>query len=469
MMRPLINAMLGLCCLLMVGVAVAPPSYAAPPANNNCPVTSLPRPVKNMSQFEVGQCAVYYTGVNYMPWEFTSKLVACIEGTIRQTTLRMMQVVSNEFSWLVAVLSTLVIAFFGVRVAMGERELLKLTATLFIKLAFVVAFMGLLPNIVTWVFGALSQFLMLIVGGYTPWQRIDVFLGNLVGFGPSIVLMNGILGLVGAAAFSSNVGLSMFFFGILAILNLLTFILSLIYTYCLAFLTIGFLLVLMPIMIPLSLFFYTDRYFKKWADIIVAAIMTPILLFAFVWMFLGIFDILIQNIFNILGGNDFRAYWRMNTSLFSWLMPSDPNTNVMMQHLSTAPDLKCVDRTMTPPVQTNINPLANNAFNAGIGRMASLNFGANDVNVVQKLSFAFTTLWIFSSLMKSMVNMIPEIASSIANVTVKISFGGSAVIGKLQGGINTTQSKLQSGASGDVAKSLSSFTEQMSKMIGNRK
>ena len=226
-------------------------------------------------------------------------------------------------------------------------------------------------------------------------------------------------------------------------------------------------------MIPLALFFYTERYFKKWADIIISAMLTPILIFSFVLMFLGVFEVLIQNIFDILGGNDFKAYWRLNNGLFSWMMPTDPNTNQIMQNLPSDPSMNCGNSTVTPPVQTNINPMVRNSFNAGsgLGRFATLNFGANDVGVTQRLSFAFMSLWIFASLMKSMVGMLPQIASSIAQTAGFGAFGGnSAVVEKLQGGVDKLQSDVKSGMAGDPNKfkNIQSFAKSMSDMISKR-
>ena len=464
MMKNFFRCALMLVCFLSMQAS----AYAA-----NCPTTSIPRPGSNSGRFEIGACATRYTGIAYGQHEFTTKLVACIEGTIHGAVLGMMNVISTQFAWVVTVLSTLVIMFFGVRIAMGERELLKRTSTLAIKLAFVSVFMSMLPEVVDWVFEILRDLLRLVVGGVSPWQRIDQFLGNLMGFSSGVTLINGLVGLVGAAAFSSTVGISMFFFGMMGILKLLTFILELIYTYLLAFLTIGFLLILMPIMIPLALFFYTERYFKKWTEIIVSVILTPVLIFAFVYMFIGIFDILIQNIFNILGGNDFRAYWRLNSSLCSWMMPSDPNTNLMMQKLSTAQDVPCVQRTVLPPVQTNISPLSRNSFDACTARLATLNFGANDVNIVQRLTFAFTSLWIFASLMKSMIGLLPQVAQSIASVVnTGIPVGGnSAVLERMKGGLAKAENKLQSGMANTqkAANNAASFATQIGNLLGNRK
>src|SRR5690606_32634148 len=102
-----------------------------------------------------------------------------------------------------------------------------------------------------------------VTGGYLPWTVIDNFIGKIAGTGPSVSMMNGVLGIISASIFSSNTGFTVFGFGLMAILNVLSFILSLIYTYLLSILTIGFMLILMPVMIPLSLFFYTENYLKK--------------------------------------------------------------------------------------------------------------------------------------------------------------------------------------------------------------
>ncbi len=457
--------------LLFVILIQATESAFAQSAPNNCPATTVAQPSKNTSFFEFGRCASRFTRIPYPEYQLTTKLVICLEGTIQSAVTRMLAVISNEFGWVTGVVATLVLIFFGVRMVSGERDLLKRGATLFVKLAFIVVFMNMLPEIVDATFAILRDFMRMVSGGVTPWNSIDRIIGNLLGFGPAITIINGLVGIVGAAIFSSTVGLVMFFFGMLAIVNLLIFIMELIYTYMLAFFIIGFMLMLAPVMIPLALFFSTERMFRKWVDIMVSAMITPVLLFAFVGVFAGVFDILLQNIFDILGGNDFRAYWRTNISLFSWLMPSDANTNNFMQNLPTNEDINCVNRNITAPVQGNIDPMQQNSFDAGGAKVASLDFGADEVSIIQRLSFAFASLWIFASLMKSMVHLIPEVAASIANTANHITFGaGSELVGKLKGGVDQTRSNLLSGMANDGKKfdNLKNISKQMANMVGVR-
>lgn len=464
MMRALLSTLLVI-CVLAGSMAIVPRQACA--ASTDCPQTDLPKPAKNVSQFEIGICANRFNTGAFRDYELTSKIVACIQGTIRQTTLQMMMVVANQFGWVTAVLGTLIIIFHGVRIATGEQEIVKKSMMLILKIAFVVGFMNMLPQVVDWTFSAMQQLLILVAGGMTPWQQIDNFMGNLFGFGPTIVLLNGVLGLVAAAAFSSNIGITMLFSGVIAILNLLTFLMSLIYTYCISFLTIAFLLVLTPVMIPMALFFHTERYFRKWVDIMAGAILTPALIFAFLRMFLGIFDILINNIFSILGGNDFRAYWRMNTSLSSWLMRADPNANMMLKNLPTQGDVDCTARAIKTAVQTNIDPLKANAFDQVMARVPTLNFGANDYAVIQQLTFAFAMLWVFSMMMKAMVRMLPDVAASIASLLyTRMSAAGSGhVVEGMQGGINKLQQGLEKGGTGSV-KNMLGRAEELKKYMG---
>ena len=63
-----------------------------------------------------------------------------------------------------------------VRTALGETELLKRTMTLALKLAFVMLFMTMLPEIVGWVYGTVGTAAFLvgsILGGYfTSWLSL---------------------------------------------------------------------------------------------------------------------------------------------------------------------------------------------------------------------------------------------------------------------------------------------------------
>ena len=433
---------------------------------NNDTVPSSP-PVA--TYFTMDSCAARYgiVGDNL----YTTKVVACAEGAIRGAVMQILTLFSNYFGPIMYVLLILVMIFYGVRVATGERDVLRQTMTLALKLAFVAIFVNQLPLWVNYVYGILAQFLALVSHG-SPWVQIDTFMGNLFGFAPGVILTSGLVGVVGASAFSSSVGMLLFFTGIMAILNIISFVLGLVYTYLLAMLVIGFLLVLSPLMIPLALFFYTERYMKKWIDIIVSAILTPVLLFAFVWLFIGIFDTLIDNIFGVMGGRDFQQYLRLSQPIGpSWQQQSDPNTTALMQNVPTTSDLPCVSRVITPPVQKFLSPLSSNAFEAGGIKLPAMDFGANHVNIIQRLSFAFMTLWIFSSIMKSLLEKIPGVASSIASVSSQISYGGqSALLGKLEGAIQKTQSTLGSNVANDKTKfdNVKKLVSQMSSMLGRK-
>src|SRR5690606_6118020 len=69
---------------------------------------------------------------------------------------------------------------------------------------------------------------------------------------------------------------------------------------------------------------------------------------------------------------------------------------------------------------TNVNPLMRHGFDAGIANFSGLSFGPSEPIWVQTLAMKFIALWLFASIMKTMVDKIPEIASSIAGSVISI-------------------------------------------------
>lgn len=210
----------------------------------------------------------------------------------------------------------------------------------------------------------------------------------------------------------------MFLAAFSALINLLLFIFRVVFTYLMAITVMAFLIVISPFIIPLAVFFYTERYFIRWLDTLFSAMLVPVLLFAFLSMFVNIFASLINDVYYIICGNtcvnnpaqtDFSPYWKDNQPKFGWLMPSDPNLSNRLQSAAQS------GAAGKPAVQTNINPLMRRGHDAGVFNMPGIDFGPNNVSVMQKLVYAFIGLWIFASFMKSMVGKIPEIAANIAN------------------------------------------------------
>ncbi len=404
--------------ILAVLVVIGLPqlAYAGPP-----PPPATPPPL------DLNTCAPAF-----QPWEYTSKVIFCMETTIMNVVALALNAISIYMAPTLGAVVTFALVAYGLKVAMGERQLDKQGISFLIRMGLVALFAfnlgGISPNI----FAVENQIISMVSNG-SPWVKIDQLLGKLMGFGPSLVLMQGLIGIVGAALFSSTAGILVFGAGFMAMIGVLRFIFDLIYTYVAALILIGFLLILSPLVVPLGLFLMAERYFKRWLDILLAVMLTPILIFAFLSMFLAIFSPLIADIFKILGSPcpnpfdlltcplpDFSGFWKMEVPTYSWTMPNDPNMGKDLVDVAAMdPDGSSPVR---PPVQPFLNPWLKTATNASLFNPPGIDFGSGNVEIMQKLTFAFLTLWIFSMLMRSMLNSIPAMASSIAGVAVSLPF-----------------------------------------------
>lgn len=354
----------------------------------------------------------------YPHWALTTKIVVCLQASIIAAVSYMLIGMSNYLFPITSIVLTFSVATFGIRILAGERHILGEGAKKIMRLVLVSIFSYNLGGLGPAFFYIEDNLLSLATGGYSPWSQIDVFLGKLVGYGPNIVLFQGMLGLIGSALFSNSIGALLFFSGFMAIINLLMFIFNVLYTYISALIIMGFMIVISPLMITLAAIFYTERYFNTWLQILLSAMLMPVLLFGFLWMFLNIFDVLIQGIYDGLGGNDFRAFWKSNQPVFSWLMPSDPNLHQQLQGIAATTPNSNVNN--TPAVQSFLNPNLFRAFNANMTNFPGVNFGSNNPQVVQGLSNWLILIFLFAYLMNSLLHKIPSVAASIAGVQMRV-------------------------------------------------
>jgi type IV secretory pathway VirB6-like protein len=379
--------------------------------------------------------------------KITQRVVSCIERATTQAVFSMMGQVQAYMAPVAGALMALAVAVAGIRVVSGEKPGRSIMYA--VRLAMVAYFYNNLGTFAGTAFQIEGELIGIVSGG-SPWVMIDNFMKNLIGYGPELMMFQGILAIIGAAAFASySVGFMLFMAGMSAIASLLLFIFNVVYTYCASIIMLGFLIVLSPLFVPYAVFFLTERYLKKLIDMIVSVMLMPVLLFAFINMFLGIFDALISDLFNsVLPENrDFRALWNLNNPVFSWLMPSDTS---LMNRLEGVAEPS--PTAANPAVQTTVNQFLRHGFNAGsVGNLPGLNFGPSEPVWVQQIGMKLITLWLFATLMKSLVSRIPQISSAIAgsvigvplsatdpgqvlkNVQENLRIGGSALFGGAAG------------------------------------
>lgn len=395
-------------------------------------------PQSASAQLTLDVCAPGYTQFDY-----TAKVVDCVETSIIDATTAMLSALSIYMTPTVGIMLSFAIIVFGMRIMSGEPTLLPKAMSFIIKMSLVLVFSNNLYGFADDAFQLMHDLVTLVVGGFNPWQQIDALLGALFGFGTGIALFNGLLGIIGGALFSSTTGVFLFFAGMSAVINLLLFTFRIVFTYLTAVTLLGFTLALSPLIIPLGLFFATERYVSKWLHVLMYSFLVPMLLFAFLSLFLWIFDALLGTIFTTLGWPgtgvpDFTAYYRTDRPVFSWLMPGDPNYSYKLQEAAE------LGQASIPAVQSNITPTLRRGADAGMPTLPGLDFGPDNVGITQKLMLMFMMLWLFATLMKSMIEKIPGICNNIAAVAGSyITMDATGMERKAQNLMQRGQDKLQ--------------------------
>ncbi|MBY0407520.1 MAG: type IV secretion system protein, partial [Rickettsiales bacterium] len=312
-----------LCLVLAWHVAVLPvftPAYADEPTEW-APPSETP-PVDDITDLK--QCS---NNSGYTEQQVTSRIVFCIKAVVYNVVLVMLADLSDYMRGTTIAAFAVAVAVFGIRLVGGETEIKPKSVGLMFRLGLVYMFSYNLGNLTFWIFGTLDWMITLVVPfpGWTPWEHVDAFMGRLLGFAPGLNLAHGVAGVIFASALSATTGSSMFGAAAMSLWDLMTFVLDIVYAYLTALLVIGFMIIVSPFFVPMALFPYTERYFKKWLNQIMAAMLMPVLLFAFLSMSLGVFDNLIQSCISNLSDNmedannnpTYEMHWRINQPMLS--------------------------------------------------------------------------------------------------------------------------------------------------------
>jgi hypothetical protein len=389
--------------------------------------------------------------------DLTPKIVRCIEDSVIDAVLNMLSALKAFLTPMAGALITLSFAIAGIRMVSGEKP--GRSAMFLIRITLITYFWFNLEYYGMALFDISQELITIVSGGYSPWYQIDNFLGNLLGFGPTLLLFQGVLGIIaGSLTGDSGIGFMVFAAGTHAVIALLMFIMNVVYTYLMSVIMLGFLIVISPIFLPWAVFFITERYLRKVIDLIISVILMPALLFAFVHLFMMIFENMINGIIDVLPlGRDFRGIWRINNPVFGWVMPSDTSlTNrlqsVRMEDFNNPPPIN------TPAVGTTVNPFLRHAFSNGSFQLPSIDFGPTDPQWKKVLAYKFIALFLFAQLMKTMVTRIPEITGGIAGAVVGIPISATSpaemvknVRGNIEMGLGATAGGALGGELGGAA------------------
>lgn len=263
----------------------------------------------------------------YCPADGTlfSRIMVCLEDTIIETTVFFM----NEFypAWqnVVSTLMVLGVILFGVKIMSGGTNRIQRDSmvTLF-KIAGVVYFMDeaviLYNDFVDILMSALNE----VAGAATysaalkcpyegdavfttepMWQRADCIFDAMIGLSADAAmnggggnyegLSRGTMGFFYYNLKSGALGILIGLVGLYIGFNLLLALIRAAYTYLIALITLSFLFIIGALFVPLILFSHSYTNFEHWMKSVLAMILQPLILFAYVSVLITAFDIMLYS------------------------------------------------------------------------------------------------------------------------------------------------------------------------------
>jgi hypothetical protein len=380
--------------------------------------------------------------------QYTQALINCFNWPIRNAVLRpvtgLLVKVSDFSRFFLSAVVTLSIALLGIRIMGGEKNVIPQSMSFLIRLGIAAGYtynLGGLGGRFFSMFDEVSMWGMppppacpplpaLCPPPPTPWLMFDTFISDLLGFmttDPSSI-NNGIIALLSGSFFAQNMGALLTIIGLFTIFVLLSAIFQAMYLYLSSMLAIAFLIVIAPLFVPFLVFNYTERFLMIWFNLYISAILTPLIMFTIVGLFLdspvavgppapGIFRVAVNNIFSDLGGTDYvrRCLYLNQPITDSWMLPTNS---------SLADELKCKgtglaacperDR-ITSATQLFINPLLYQSLNYSPLSVPKIDCGVDDAEIKKNVLFSMFKLLIYSVLLYFILSKIPEISHGLSN------------------------------------------------------
>lgn len=360
-------------------------------------------------------------------------VVVTIEGNIMMAMTNFIALYTNALAPTLMAFFSLSVILFGIKLFYAPRELQKISIGFLLKIAIVSGFTFNMDYFSTVPFEIVHGLIYTILGGVDPWAQFDTYIAKLMGNG---TLSEGIVGTIGAALFSGIQGILTFLVGFIGVFSILYLGFRAAFSYLSAITLIAFIMIISPLILPLAMFTQTERvYFKKWFDLLIAAMINPVVVIVFLWMVMGLVQDAVDG---ILGVDGLQGAQRMNRNMFSWLLPNDPNNWTQLSQTLG-------QQTGTPAVQSFMSPTLFSSMNANVMSTSALDFGPDQVWAMQQLTFQFLGLFILSYMLLSLLNAIPEIADGIAGVSSGLGWQGMPFSKELKQAIATIKKATASG------------------------
>jgi len=383
----------------------------------------------------------------------TTTLVGCVNQAMRNDAYLLLGTMSDFLTNVVGALSIFAIAWHAIKIFGGEGEIKAQTIGFLIKLAAINVFFYNLSVFKTLPFDLMDELANAI--GPTPWSTIDGLLGQVFGFDSTNqggrLLYHGTVGMASAAAFAGAPGFIMFAAALFALFEFVMLGMEIVYVYLVSVLVLALMVIMSPLMIPLLIFRYSEKYYMSWLKTMMGAVLIPVFLFGFLSFSMNFFTFGIPNttgtgtkniggIPDILSGLNpqgytdphyagldyFTPYTRQGHSLFNWTMSTDPNA----QQAATQSIINANPNeppTLMPTASPNISSRGAESPMVKAFSLWSINFGAANHTNFRDVALSFAALWIYASVMMELVSKMPEVAQEVAGMSISISFQGQSL------------------------------------------
>lgn len=426
------------------------------------------------------------------------KIVPCLLKTIQTSSSRMSREMIELFRPTFFAFLTFVMVIFGVQVLQNEGQLQARAFVLLLKIGFCLAILQAIPGdeqtgeggLIGTAYGIMAETqasVMSVLGpdntmhcemerfgdANTPliWKQMDCLLGKLYGFTtgapgpdgaarPNMLLGSSVIGMMGGFFFGGSFGVAVFLGCIGVLVSMFTLVLRVLVAFVNSYMFIALYMILAPLLLPLMFLKVTTSIFEKWYSGIIAALLLPMVICAYVVLAMQVYDraffaddALINQLFN----QDFmRRAQEAPRQLCDQSVTNDPAFRAMATGQSQQQIY-----TNNPFMTNFINPLAGAANNQCGGITATkLNLEGMPSGSGQFLSAQKAFAGLFGQFIELFVlTMLVSMGfTKIMDVT-RAMLGSGAVVGAMDTG--TPQEQKFKGAIDSAKQSFrGSFTNQ---------
>jgi len=361
---------------------------------------------------------------------FVEPLVKCFtdtsQGIIPSVTTAFLIGAQTDYLPIVAIMFVIAIGYYGLRLMIGDVQRVKGdTIVLGLKLAAIIYFMNNANAIYIYLLNIMQQFSGIVAGAATSlhangfcndtvtvptntelgdtsswadnlWLRWDCIFGYLLGIGQGSLAVYGIASFLFLMFNTMSIGILIAAVGLYLIITLLTAAFRFVHVYFMAMLSLSFLFCIGYMFVPLMLFRNTLEYFRKWLNLVLGFVLTPVMMFGFMGIMLVAMDVALftsqYSVWSEIGGTNYggptanagtgsNLFSDMTSNSFAKTDEGNPNPalqDAMKSIFTSATDGPFSEVTSGGLTNTNIN-CANSGGNffAGFLGFSTCNIGQN--------------------------------------------------------------------------------------------